>query len=154
MGGWVGGETGGGVKQTSKFVLKDLSSHENNHSLQTGQCNLNMRPMWRTCDVLHIKQSSSILLMYWPTKPTTFIFNSTRQPVTQSLVALVRTFVTCEERGDSFCKWLADLHLAEVLFAVGGGGGGEGGINCTCCMCIICPQKGLQKAEFKPSPWL
>ena len=70
--------------------------------LQTGSRNLNTRRTRRTCDVMHIEHSSPISVMQRPTQPTALILNSARQPVTQSQVALVHTFATCDERGDSF----------------------------------------------------
>ena len=55
-----------------------------------------------------------------PTQTTAFIFNSSRQPVTQTQVTLAHTLVTCDEQGDSFRQQLADLHLIEVLYTTEG----------------------------------
>ena len=75
---------------------------QRNRSLWIDWCNSNTSHPWRTCDMMHINESSPISVMQRPTQPTAVVFNSARQPVTQVHVALAQTFVTCDEQGDSF----------------------------------------------------
>ena len=81
--------------------------------------------------------------MQQPAQLTAFTFHSAGQPVTQSQVALAH--VTCDERGDSFSKQLADFCLAEVLNTTGGGG-----IHCACGTGVGRPYKGLLNQNSSP----